>query len=284
MLRAYFERVGLTADPSAVPSSAETLNTICAAHALKVPWGNADLFVGKLSPCDPDHAWNKIVTEGRGGWCFEHVFCLERVLTQIGFGIKRAAGAVAIPLPNGETVYTGSTAHALLLVTTSDGKKFIVDSGFSDAPLQPLSLDVGDSVQSMANGRSFKLVWTDDGMIARMDSLPLNPGEWRLAWRFDPKNLRGDLESYKEGLQWVQTNETSPFLKGLILSKLLEGGGRLTLSGTDVITTDKKWKKSRRQAGLEEIGRLLHSEFGESASLFQESQQHDPPIVLETHL
>ena len=63
---AYLERIGLTAADS------PTWQTIHRAHATSIPFENLDSHRGVPISLEQQDLERKLVTEQRGGYCFEH--------------------------------------------------------------------------------------------------------------------------------------------------------------------------------------------------------------------
>src|SRR5204862_693519 len=79
----------------------------------------------------------KLLTPGRGGWCFEHNLLFAHALEAIGFDVTRLAARVRWNVP--EDVVT-ARSHMLLRVRV-DGEDWIADVGFGGLTLTaPLRL------------------------------------------------------------------------------------------------------------------------------------------------
>ena len=68
--------------------SLELLNRIQEACVLNIPYENLSILRGEPLPCDADALYDKIVTHGRGGYCFELNAFLHAMLEEIGFDTK----------------------------------------------------------------------------------------------------------------------------------------------------------------------------------------------------
>ena len=78
-LDAYFRRIDYTGitDPTI-----EILRGIHVAHRCAVPFENLDIHMGVPISLDIDHLAEKIVTNGRGGYCFEQNTLMLHVLRE----------------------------------------------------------------------------------------------------------------------------------------------------------------------------------------------------------
>ena len=64
---AYLERIGHAAP---VRSDLATLRSIHARHAASIPFENLAAFLGEPVALDVEALERKLLTPGRGGWCF----------------------------------------------------------------------------------------------------------------------------------------------------------------------------------------------------------------------
>src|SRR4051812_37023644 len=87
----YAERIGHRG--TSTPTS-DTLEGICFAHALKIPFENLDIHLGRSIRIDPPSVFDKLVTQGRGGYCFEQHTLLQEMLRAIGFTTRPLAARV----------------------------------------------------------------------------------------------------------------------------------------------------------------------------------------------
>ena len=81
-LPAYLARIALPAPPA---PDAEGLAAVQRAHRLVIPFENLDIPLGRGISLDPDAVFDKLVTRGRGGYCFEQNQLFLRALHAMGF-------------------------------------------------------------------------------------------------------------------------------------------------------------------------------------------------------
>jgi N-hydroxyarylamine O-acetyltransferase len=105
------------------------------AHLRAIPYENLDVQFGRRVTIDPAHAFEKIVTHKRGGWCYEMNGLFGWVLGQLGFRVTRVAGAVMRSLRGDEAIAN----HLVLKVELEEGL-FLADVGFGDGPLDPIAV------------------------------------------------------------------------------------------------------------------------------------------------
>ena len=81
-LDAYLARIGYAGTPRV---DLETLGAIHRAHLLAIPYENLDVQLGRPGDVSLRHAFDKLVTARRGGWCYEMNGLLGWALNEIGF-------------------------------------------------------------------------------------------------------------------------------------------------------------------------------------------------------
>lgn len=253
----YLLRIGLSPDEVRQQGpTRELLATLHRAHTLTVPWTNMDLYLGKThSEPTLEHCWDKLVVRGGGGWCFEHILLFEHVLLSLGFDrVRRGTGPVL-----SDVGWTPPSAHVFLLVAFDGQEEYLVDLGYPDSVLEPVSVVHGREHTS-SNGIRSKLELNEEGYWCKWSFV--EPSGWILRWKWDPNNLGGTSEIIADGSHYVQHGEMSPFRKGLIVTLPRPEGGRISLSGSVLITTEPDWKtKTRKQLTSEEAKEILASVF-----------------------
>lgn len=134
-LDAYFARIGYSGPRT---PTLETLRALQWHHVLAVPFENLDVLLGRRISMDPAAIAQKIVTQHRGGYCFEQNSLFRDVLRALGFQVTPLLGRVRWQIP--ADVATPLT-HMLLRVDI-DGRPWLADVGFGSASLPaPLALD-----------------------------------------------------------------------------------------------------------------------------------------------
>ncbi|SFR03955.1 N-hydroxyarylamine O-acetyltransferase [Lentzea waywayandensis] len=122
-LDAYLTRVGYEGD---VAADLSTLRGLHSAHVDAIAFDNLDALLGRtVVPLDLDSVQEKIVRQGRGGWCLEQVVLMAAVLDRIGFTFTAFAGRTRIR--SGSKL--GPALHVALLVEL-DGEQWLHDVSF----------------------------------------------------------------------------------------------------------------------------------------------------------
>ena len=133
----YLRRVGLT---SIERPGLETLRTLHRAHVAAIPFENLDILLGRGISLDLEGLRNKLLTQRRGGYCFEQNTLFLAVLREIGFSA----------LPMEARVRSGSTVMRprthMVVVVELEGVAWLADVGFGGEGLfEPIRIG-GDSL------------------------------------------------------------------------------------------------------------------------------------------
>jgi N-hydroxyarylamine O-acetyltransferase len=134
-LQTYFQRVDYHGKSR--PTLA-ALSALQQSHVCSVPFENLDVQLGQSLTIDIDAAYEKIVVNGRGGWCYEQNGLFGWALSQIGFEVTRLSASV-MRQRNGEA---SAASHLCLMVSIPDDRKqtYLVDVGFGGSMITPIEL------------------------------------------------------------------------------------------------------------------------------------------------
>jgi N-hydroxyarylamine O-acetyltransferase len=143
-ISAYLQRISYDGTPEL---TAETLTQIHRAHLLAIPYENLDIHLGRSLSLDEERIFEKIVTQRRGGWCYEMNGLLAWALRELGFPVTLLASAV-----NRATNGDGAEGNHLILMVELD-RPYLVDVGFGNGILEPLPLEAGSYLQGFLTYR-----------------------------------------------------------------------------------------------------------------------------------
>ena len=135
-VEAFLARIGLAGTP--VSHTKEFLGAVQTACVLSIPYENLDILRGRPISLEAEDIYRKIVTERRGGYCFELNALLHHMLSEMGFTVnsrfaRYLRGESKIPFRR----------HRIVTVTLADGEEYMVDIGVGQiAPRLPLKLAV----------------------------------------------------------------------------------------------------------------------------------------------
>lgn len=135
--RAYLDRLGIEGIPD---TSLESLDELVYAHHTHIPFETIAIHrSGETPDLSIDTLYSKIITEGKGGYCFELNKLFQALLDSLGFETRpvlcRAICGREARMP---------INHRGMLVTIS-GEDHFVDVGFGGPmPAGPMSIEHGD--------------------------------------------------------------------------------------------------------------------------------------------
>jgi N-hydroxyarylamine O-acetyltransferase len=206
----YLKRIGLKSAP---PTTLEGLRTVHRAHLFAIPYENFDVQLGRALTTDIAAAYEKIVTRGRGGWCYEMNGLLGWALQALGFRVTRATGAVKRDV-RGDAIIGN---HLVLRVDLPDGV-WLADAGFGDGPVEPLCVGEG---RYTVNGFTHRIERLDEAWW-RMHNHPVGSGN-----TFDFKTSPADEAVLARMCGFLQTAPVSPFVQNAVAQRC--GPGIVTI-------------------------------------------------------
>ena len=218
-LRAYLDRVQFHGEPRV---DFDTLRRLHRGHLQHIPYENLDVALGRRVSIDISPIFDKIVTRGRGGWCYEMNGLFAWALAEIGFKITRMAGGVMRAV-NGDA----SVGNHLVLRVDLD-RPYLADVGFGDGMLEPVPL-----VE-----HAFRQGFLD----FRLEDL--GSGWWRFhnhpaggAPSFDFELFPAERDLLAAKCDWLQTSPESPFVMNAVVQRhlpdclaMMRGRGLKTLT------------------------------------------------------
>lgn len=242
-VEAYLGRIGV-ARPTAAEGGA--LRELHRAHLVAVPFENLSIHLGEEIVLDEAALRAKVVEGRRGGFCFELNGAFASLLRALGYGVELLAGRVfagrRLSVPY---------SHLALRVAAADGSRWLADVGYGQHSQYPLALEVaGDQREP---GGVFRIEPVDEGDLeVFMNGTP----EYRLERRARA------LAEFEVGSWYHRTSPESHFTRSLICSRLTEDGGRVTLSGRRLVTTDAAGVRTERKLAGGEVLEVYRTRFG----------------------
>lgn len=220
---AYLSRIG-----GRVPEAPtlEALASLHRTHLLSVPFENLDISLGRPIRLERDALVAKVVAARRGGYCYELNGLFALLLRHLGYAVDLVSARVATAAGG----LTDEFDHVALVV--SDGRldePVLADVGFGEGFVEPLPLR--DGFERRERGQAVGLARRDDLWTYR----ERRDGEdWRD--RFVFTTAPHPLTDFAARNEWQQTSPESHFTRSRVAS-LLTSDGRVTLSGSRLITT-----------------------------------------------
>ncbi|MFF7964385.1 arylamine N-acetyltransferase [Streptomyces sp. NPDC007903] len=231
---AYLQRLG--AERPAGPTT-DALRDLHLRHLQTVPFENLSIHLGEPVVLEEEALLNKVVAGHRGGFCYELNGAFALLLTSLGYEVQLLAGRV-----HGDEGRLGIPYdHLALRVGTADGGDLIADVGFGAHSHGPLAF--GERGDQADPGGTFRMVEAGGGDL---DVLRDGKPQYRLETR--PRTL----PDFRAGAWWHSTSPESHFTRSLVCSRITADGGRITLSGRTLTTTDAEGRKEARELGTDD--------------------------------
>lgn len=210
-LGAYLKRIHHIGD---VKPNFATLTALHRAHLLAIPFESLDIHRGCPLTTDVAQIYEKIVTQRRGGWCFEMNGLFAWALREIGFDVTLMSSFVG----RTDVKETGAGDHLILRVDLD--QPYLADVGFGNGLLEPLPLAEGTYQQ---------------GFLTY--GLSHNDGHW---WfqnhAYDGEGYAFDLTPYQLSdfagqSTRLQTSPESGFVRMTVCMRFTPDGGMVSLRG-----------------------------------------------------
>lgn len=242
-LDAYLSRIG--ADRPARPT-AEALRDLHLRHLHTVPFENLSIHLGEDVSLAPDALLDKILVARRGGFCFELNGAFALLLHSLGYGVQLLEARVH-PAGGGRGVPYG---HLALRVEDAEGTAWLADVGFGDHSHHPLAFE--ERGEQKDPGGVFRI---EDAADGDLDVLQNGEAQYRLRLR------PCELADFTAAAWWHRTSPESHFTRSPVCTRLTETG-RLTLSGTTLVTTTPEARAEHPLTTNEEVLTAYRTHFG----------------------
>ncbi len=219
--RDYLSRIGAET-PKGVTMDA--LRSLHVAHLRTVPFENLDIHRGVKIVLEQDRILKKLVTDRRGGFCYELNSGFAWLLSELGYRVTLLSAEVARP----EGGFGIPFDHMALLVEADDAL-WLADVGFGDSFLYPLRFaekDVHEEPDYRYRLRRHDAYW-------HLERAPLDADEYGTQYRFTTVPRR--LEDYGAGCEYHQTSPASTFTQKVVATRALDDG-RITVTRDRIIT------------------------------------------------
>jgi N-hydroxyarylamine O-acetyltransferase len=239
----YLHRIGYTGPHT---PTAETLRALHRAHMLSVPFETLDIALGRPIVLDESALFEKIVTQRRGGFCYELNGLFAWLLRTLGFRVDRLNARVyesATPGPEFD--------HMALLVHLE--QRWLTDVGFGDCFHEPLLLD--EAGEQNRNGYGYRITPSARWWLLT-ERKP--PADWQPSYDFDLQPR--DLREYDAMCRYQQTSPDSIFTQKRVCSRATPAG-RISLSNQRLILTHNG-TRTERELSEAEYSAALRAHFG----------------------
>lgn len=243
----YLQRLGFDAPPT---PTLETLRQLQLRHTAQFVFENLATISAEPVLIDLVSIEDKVLQQGRGGYCYELNHLFYALLLELGFDARAISGRVVMNQPEGS--WTART-HRLSLVTI-DGMRYITDVGFGGmVPTAPLLLDCEDE-QSTPH-EPYRIDKQNDGYLLRAKVA----AEWRPMYLFDLQRQE-DID-YTVGNWYVSTHPESPFAQRLMVARTGDGWRKTLNNGSFAVHHIGSDSERRDVVDVGELIGLMQREF-----------------------
>jgi len=215
-------------------------------HMYYVPFENLDVMRRVPIYLNLETIYEKIVTNKRGGYCYEVNGLFQWLLEAVGFDTYLVGATVM--RPTGE--FAKKNTHVGIIVTLD--QPYLVDVGFGNSQLQPLTLD-GQTFTDVSG--TYKVKQLDD---ITYDLMRIHDNAWRTLYRFQLKEM--SLSGFHEGVVYNQVSKNSSFTHADLITKPTETG-RITLRD-HTLTITYHGEKTEQKLTPSEKTETLRKTFG----------------------
>lgn len=225
-----------------------TLTALHQAHLQQIAFENLDISLGTKLDLSTDALLDKLLRQGRGGFCYELNQAFALLLEALGFTVSRLSARVH----NGKDF--GPDFDHMLLLVDADGKDYLADVGFGDCFRSPLQLG-GDGVHEF--GLHYYLLADGEQHYVLMQGK--DGGTGHAQYRFSLQAHA--IEDFFEMCEYQQTSPLSHFTQKSICS-IATVAGRVSMSNNKCIVTDRDGRHVHTIHGEGEYRALLLKYFG----------------------
>ncbi|MFH6600708.1 arylamine N-acetyltransferase [Ectopseudomonas khazarica] len=247
-LQRYLERLGYASAPAA---TLDNLRELQKRHTTEFAFETLSTMLRVPVEVEPAAIQDKLLHQGRGGYCFELNRLFLLLLQALGFDARGLTGRVVMGGP--EDALPART-HMLVLVTL-DGVRYITDVGFGGmVPTGPLLLD--SEAEQATPHEAYRLSYVDGTYTLRARVAD----SWRAMYVFDLQAV-ADID-YVVGNWYVCTHPDSPFLGQMIAARTGPGLRKTLNNGSFAIHRLGQASERVQLDSVDEVLRVLRDEFG----------------------
>ncbi len=267
-LVAYFARIGYTGP---VAPTLDVLRAIQMRHVCSIPFENLDVLLGRGIALDLESVQTKLITNRRGGYCFEQNWLMLHVLRQIGFEAMPLSARVRLDRPR--DMVPPRTHVFVKVILNAEQAGSAVNAG-------DWLVDVG--VGSMSPTAPFRMVENAEHPTPHeMRRLVREPGVPAPRWFHQARILRDGIETWIDicefngeemhaidrevGNWFTSTNPNSRFKQYIMASLANPDGTRFSLANGDFThrrSSDGTVLASETITTSERLREVLRERFG----------------------
>lgn len=246
---AYLKRIGITKKRK---PDLDFLTELQNRHLLSIPFENLDIVpLRRPFSIDTEKFIKKIVSDNRGGFCYENNAVFGAALESLGYNITYLSAGVM----NDKGEFGPEFDHMTLLVHLDTDH--LVDVGFGDSSRVPLPMN-GELRTDVSGTYRVHNNVSDVFYLEKLEE-----EVWKPQYKFTLKPRT--LSEYEAMCRYHQTSPDSPFTSKSLCT-IATTDGRNTVSGMNFAITSGLQKTERVLSSEEEWEEVLKSQFGVTIS------------------
>jgi N-hydroxyarylamine O-acetyltransferase len=216
-------------------------------HVYQIPFENLDVHYERAFDLNIEKVYRKVISNVRGGFCYELNLLFNWLLNEIGFSSRIIASRIF----NEDGTLGPACDHMSVYVKTK--KEFLVDVGYGDLFVTPIEIKRG--VQF--DGRNYFQIekWDQRGYLI---SMSMNGLDYSKRYTFSLDLVK--VEDFAAICLDKQTNPNSYFVKNLICTKPTDTG-RVTIFNDKLIERMNDLKIETLIQGDENLTKTLKDKF-----------------------
>ncbi|MBV2168278.1 MAG: arylamine N-acetyltransferase [Bdellovibrio sp.] len=229
-MSSYLKRIGLQQQP---PTNLTGLKDLVQAHSFSIAFENLDVLADIPILYSLDQVIEKILNQGRGGYCFEVNGLLSGALDSLGFKYRKLMARVSYGRPT-----PGPKTH-LVFAVDCDNEEWFVDVGFGGPGLTEPAL-FRPGLEFTQNGATYRFVEEPHNNMHLQRKIA---GKWEGLYIISQEPILPiDIEVANH---FVSTWGRSPF-RSIFMCLLPTSEGLVTLQATDLIHLNEELVPTQR--------------------------------------
>ena len=245
-LQTYLNRIKFTGE---LAPSYPVLAQLQDAHLQTVPFENLDIHLGRKITLDRSRIFTKLMSNNRGGFCYEQNGLFSWLLETIGFDITLLSARVY----DEEKQKLGIEFDHLAIMVTLDGVQWLVDVGFGHSFAMPLRIQT-EAIQD-AGDTKYQIVQDGDFLMLRIKE---GGGDWFDRYQFSL--IPRKYQDFAGGCHYHQTSPNTSFTQGMLCS-IAKPNGRITLTDDKLIITNNGDRSETAVLDNNHFSQLLKQHF-----------------------
>ena len=225
------------------------LNELIAHYMLKVPFENINVQNKQEINLTLDGLYDKIISNHRGGYCYEMNTFFRHYLQKKGFVAFNTAATIVTSKGRSR-----EGSHMTTIVEI-DNNSYIADVGFGDLPMKAIPIGNKYIFETVTDGNgTFRAIQINNQIVVQK----LVDGEYKT--KYEASIYAQELPDFKENIEYNQYNPGSIFVKQLLIT-MPNPNGRKTMTHRQMTITDHG-EKTTIPVNKDNYRKLLEENFG----------------------